>query len=55
MSESNQPKEVSIGFMPAIPVPPTQKNLIEEIMKCYEMQKWTSARIHFSGGESGNI
>ena len=38
MSQSNQPKEVSIGFMPAIPVPPTQKNVIEEIinraMKC---------------------
>ena len=32
LSQSNQPKEVSIGFMPAIPAPPTQKNVIEEII-----------------------
>ena len=32
LSQSNQPKEVSIGFMPAIPAPPTQKNLTEEII-----------------------
>ena len=32
LSQSNQPKDVSIGFMPAIPAPPTQKNIIEEII-----------------------
>ena len=32
LSQSNQPKDVSIGFMPAIPAPPTQKNVIEEII-----------------------
>ena len=32
LSQSNQPKEESTGFMPAIPAPPTQKNVIEEII-----------------------
>ena len=32
LSQSNQPKEVSIEFMPSIPAPPTQKNVIEEII-----------------------
>ena len=32
LSQSNQPKEVSIGFMPAIPSPSIQKNVIEEII-----------------------
>ena len=32
LSQSNQPKEVSTGFMPAIPASPTQKNVIEEII-----------------------
>ena len=32
MSRSDQSKAVTIGFMPAIPAPPTQKNVIEEII-----------------------
>ena len=28
LSQSNQLKEVSIGFMFAVPAPPTQKNVI---------------------------
>ena len=32
MSQNDQSKAVNIGFMPAIPAPPTQNNEIEEIM-----------------------
>ena len=32
LGQSKQPKEVSIGLMPALPAPPTQKNVIEEII-----------------------
>ena len=32
LSQSNQPKEVSIEFMPTIPAPPTQTIVIEEII-----------------------
>ena len=32
MSQSNQSKEVSIRFLPAIPGPPTQKNVVAEII-----------------------
>ena len=32
LGQSKQPKEVSIGFIPAIPAPPTQKYVIEEII-----------------------
>ena len=32
LGQSKQPKEASIGLMPALPAPPTQKNVIEEII-----------------------
>ena len=32
LSQSNQPKEVSTGFMPAIPASPTQRDVIEGII-----------------------
>ena len=32
LGQSKQPKEVSIGLMPALPAPPAQKNVIEEII-----------------------
>ena len=32
MSQSDQSKAITIRFMPAIPAPPTQKNVMEEII-----------------------
>ena len=56
LSQSNQSKEVSIGFLPGISAPPTQKKCNRDYyQQSYEMQKWTSAKKHFSGGGSGNI
>lgn len=33
LTQSNQLKQVRIGFIPATPAPPTQKDVIEKIIK----------------------